>query len=283
MNTSYSPFSLFGVPAQAGTDTETTQSADSDLGPKAIREAYHDLFGGYNIPCFFSDEGDLLVSSKSSVHEVLSAVQRTVQQCVTSTQKIALIGGSHTLTLGSLRALHDTVGEYSLLYIDAHPDTMPDKEISFGSTLYHATKEGVLNPKRLALVGIRQIEEEEHEFIAREEPTVVSPLMLLEQGISAAHQLLLQKLPPPVYISIDLDGLDPAYAPGVTTPFPLGLTHREALSLTLPFCNSDLLGIEIVEHSPSRDIQRCTAFLAAALLQELTAATCKDSRERLGG
>jgi len=266
---------LYGVPSHIGTDPETSQSADSHLAPEAIRKAYASLFQGYNIPCAFEDRGDVKTSPEQSVDELLEEVKSSATEALTQNKQLIYLGGSHTFTLGSLRAVKEHRGDFSLLYFDAHPDLMPEERIYYGSTLYHASKEGVLDPKRIGFVGIRQIEEEESDFIEKNGSLVISPLELTRIGLTAAIEKLKQTLPPPYYMSIDLDGIDPAAAPGVTTPFPLGLYPRELLALALPFCCKDLIGFEIVEHSPKRDVQNCTVFLAATLLQELSQACAK--------
>lgn len=263
---------LYGVPSHIGTDPETSQSADSHLAPEAIRKAYASLFQGYNIPCAFEDRGDINTSPEQSVDELLEEVKSSATEALTQNKQLIYLGGSHTFTLGSLRAVKEHRGDFSLLYFDAHPDLMPEERIYYGSTLYHASEEGVLDPKRIGFVGIRQIEEEENDFIESHGSLVISPLELTRKGLEASLQNLKETLPPPYYMSIDLDGIDPSLAPGVTTPFPLGLFPRELLALALPFCGPDLIGFEIVEHSPKRDVQNCTVFLAATLLQELSQA-----------
>lgn len=263
---------LYGVPSHIGTDPETSQSADSHLAPEAIRKAYASLFQGYNIPCAFEDRGDINTSPEQSVDELLKEVKSSATEALMQNKQLVYLGGSHTFTLGSLRAVKEHRGDFSLLYFDAHPDLMPEERIYYGSTLYHASKEGVLDPKRIGFVGIRQIEEEESDFIEKNGSLVISPLELTRIGLTAAIEKLKQTLPPPYYMSIDLDGIDPSLAPGVTTPFPLGLYPRELLAMALAFCGKDLIGFEIVEHSPKRDVQNCTVFLAATLLQELSQA-----------
>jgi agmatinase len=263
---------LYGVPSHIGTDPATSQSADSHLAPEAIRSAYESLFQGYNIPCAFEDHGDVETSADQSVEELLTKVGEKTLEALQSGKQVIFLGGSHTFTLGSLRAVKAHRGDFSLLYFDAHPDLMPEERIYYGSTLYHASKEGVLDPKRIGFVGIRQIEEEEADFIEKNGSLVISPLELTRIGLTAAIEKLKQTLPPPYYMSIDLDGIDPSAAPGVTTPFPLGLYPRELLAMALAFCGKDLIGFEIVEHSPKRDVQNCTVFLAATLLQELSSA-----------
>ncbi|MCB0330132.1 MAG: arginase family protein [Bdellovibrionales bacterium] len=266
-------FHLYGVPSHIGTDSDTTQSSDSELGPASIRDTYAKLFGGYNIPQYFTDQGDVPIIPQGSVDELLDAVEKKVTETLQARKKVVMLGGSHTFTLGSLRAVKKEVGNFSLLYFDAHPDLMPEQRVYFGSTLHHAIEEKVLDPKRIGFVGIRQIEQEEQARIDKDHIKVISPSYLTKNGIETTLSELKGHLPPPYYMSIDLDGMDPALAPGVTTPFPFGLTSRELLALTTPFCGKDLLGFEIVEYSKSRDVSETTAILAAALLQELTAAT----------
>jgi len=258
---------LIGVPFDVGCRPNTSQTIDSRNAPEAIRTKLKKIFSNFNIELPFRDAGD--IEAEHSVASVLSAVQARVNQLLEQNKRFCLLGGAHTLTLGSLRGLAQAGKEVSLIYFDAHPDLMPRSEIDYGSTLFHAIKEGILKPDRLALIGIRQIEDEEQKIIKDNNILVVSPFELETTPQEEVIRRISQQCAAPYFMSIDLDALDPCFAPGVSTPYPLGMRPRELLGLAGRFFTPDLLGFELVELAPALDRNEETTHLAAAMLLEL--------------
>jgi len=258
---------LFGVPFDAGCRSSTAQTVDSRHAPREIRAKLDKILKNFNLTLPFTDIGD--VEAKNSVDSVLMAVQEKVSQLAQDNQRFCVLGGAHTLTLGSLRGLKQAEKDISLIYFDAHPDLMPRDEIDYGSTLFHAIEEGILDPKRIAFIGVRQIEEDEHRIIKEKEILSISPLELEKLGRDTILDRIKARCPAPFYMSIDLDSLDPCFAPGVSTPYPLGMRPRELLGLASEFFTEDLIGFELVELAPQLDRHEETAHLAVAMLLEL--------------
>jgi agmatinase len=266
-------FHLYGAPYDVGTNAETTQGIDSKNGPAALRRLLKQLYDGFNIPLAFTDFGD--IKAKETVESVLNAVEEKAFEILQTKSKFAFIGGAHTITLGSLRAAHKATGGYSLIYIDTHPDIMPESNIHYGSIIFHAINEGVLNPDRILYVGIRQIEQEEEELIARYNIKCIRGEEFLTPDWPDKLEQLKKDLPPPYMMSIDLDALDPTFAPGISCPYPFGLSPREMLYVAKSFCGPDLLGFDILELAPRFDQGDRTARLTAVTLHEITKATFK--------
>lgn len=264
-----SEVTVIGVPSSAGCRQETSYAIDQDRAPGAIRAALQDMMSGFNIPLAYGDAGD--VSVGGDVPEMLQAVQAKVSEVAQRGDVPFLLGGAHTLTLGTLRAISKIHPEFSLIYFDAHPDLMPHPQINYGSSLYYAVKEGVISPERLALIGIRQIEQEETAFIEREGIYSVHPFEFESAGgTRAVLEQITRRFKPPYFISIDLDGIDPSFAPGVTSPFPGGLTVREVLYLASELCRYPVAALEVVELAPVNDRNEETARIAAIFLHTLS-------------
>lgn len=258
---------LIGVPCSAGCRAETSFTIDQHRAPAAIRAAYEELMGGFNVPRCFSDKGD--VASGANVERMLVEVSNAVKTSLSAERVPFILGGAHTLTLGSLRAAHSVAPNFSLIYFDAHPDLMPHPDINYGSSLYYAVKEGLVNPQKIALIGIRQAETPEIDFIKEHGIILYTARDVASKGLEKVIKELHKKLSGPYFISVDLDGIDPAFAPGVTTPYPLGLAPREVEAIACEFSKELLVG-EIVEHAPANDRMGRTAYLAAGLLRSMT-------------
>lgn len=259
---------VYGVPSVAGCREETSEVMDQAEGPAKIRALYRYLIEGFDLAQTFTDCGD--IGATRDVATLLQATERAARESHLRQALPFFLGGAHTLTLGALRGVRASCGEFSLIYVDAHPDLMPRPEINYGSTLYHALNEGTLSPSRIGFVGIRMIERPEAQIIGERGIKSISTMELEKDGIVTSTERLLAALPAPYYLSIDLDAIDPSLAPGVTTPTPIGLSPREVLALSEVVLAHPVVGADIVELSPAADERDKTARIAAALLRELT-------------
>jgi len=175
------------------------------------------------------------------------------------------LGGDHAVTLGLVRACAGRTNRLTLLQIDAHPDLYEEYEgdrYTHASPMARIMDEGLA--QRMIQVGIRAMTEHQRQQAERFGVEVVE--MQSGQELSFDHL----DSNAPLYVSIDLDGLDPAFAPGVSHPEPGGLTVRQVLDLIqrLPI---PLVGADVVELNPSRDPGDLTAVVAAKLVKELAA------------
>ena len=171
------------------------------------------------------------------------------------------LGGDHSITFPILEAMAAEYGALNILHIDAHPDlyeTYEGDRFSHACPFFRALEAGCID--RLVQVGIRAWAPE-HAETARAH----NVLML---GAEECARIPYEQLEAPLYVSIDLDGLDPAFAPGVSHPEPGGLTTREVLAI-LARLPVPPVGADIVELNPERDTGLLTAHLAARLVKEL--------------
>jgi agmatinase len=183
-----------------------------------------------------------------------------------------IIGGDHSLTTEVLKAISSAIdSKLSLLYFDAHPDFVSSARNYYGSIL--TDSEQALDLCKSILIGTRAAEPEELENAIRSNLQIINPLDIVEQGLQKVSEKINSRIQgSKVYISIDLDCLDPAFAPGVSVPSPGGLTGIDLLYLLKAIVSGGaVVGLDIVELSPDYDINEMTASLAARILSECIA------------
>ena len=192
-----------------------------------------------------------------------SAITKRIAAVTQSGAKPLSLGGDHSVSFPILRAIKAAHGKVNILHIDAHPDlydAFDGDPYSHACPFARAIEDGCV--ENLVQLGIRSASPQQRAF--GEQNGVV---ML---GAEALDQIPYDKLSAPLYVSIDLDGLDPAYAPGVSHPEPGGLSTREVLSV-LSKLPAAPIGADIVELNPEKDINLATAHVAARLVKELAA------------
>jgi len=173
------------------------------------------------------------------------------------------LGGDHSITYPILEAIKARHGPVNVLHIDAHPDMYDEFDgdrYSHASPFARALEGGCIN--NLVQVGIRSSNPQLREFGQRHDVTML--------GAEQVGDVPYDRLQGPLYISIDLDGLDPAFAPGVTHQEPGGLTTREVIAM-IARCPGQVIGGDVVELNTERDINLLTANVAARLVKELAA------------
>ena len=255
---------LVGVPFSVGCRVETSTAIDQQNAPLAIRAALRTLTANFDIPHSFEDLGDL--SSKNTVNDVLKAVEDQVFDLVNKGDVPLILGGAHTLSLGTLRALSRVRPGFSMIYIDAHPDVMPHSTINYGSVMFYAFKEEVVRPDRVAMIGLRQVENPEYRVLRENNIFHIHAHEVEGIGIANVVKEIKDRFPAPYFISLDLDSIDPTFAPGVTSPYPCGLTPREVIYLVEELCRQSVIGLEVVELSPINDRNDDTAMIAASII-----------------
>jgi agmatinase len=178
-----------------------------------------------------------------------------------------VIGGDHSVTTITLQAIGDLCGKIDLLYFDAHPDFVSSTRDYYGSVLTDSSR--FIDFENSMLIGTRAAEAEELENAYKAGLEVITPMDIAELGIlKIADRIRSKNNNSKKYISIDLDCLDPAFAPGVSLPSPCGLSSVDLIYLVKIAVGMGILGIDIVELSPDFDINNITAFLAARILSE---------------
>lgn len=263
--------SMLGVPYDGG----STYARGAALGPPKIREALasdsSNLWTEDGVDLGASDIlhdlGDLEVPSDDR-NAVFEVIRQAAAHAVRSGGPIICLGGDHSITYPILRGL--STQNLTILHFDAHPDLYQD----YGGRLSHACQFARIMEERLARrliqVGIRTMNGEQREQARRFGVEVVSMRQL--------DTLARVAIEGPVYISFDLDALDPAFAPAVSHLEPGGLSVREVLTL-IQSVRAPVVGADIVELNPQRDGARRTAMVAAKVLKEIAAAMLRDGAE----
>ena len=178
-----------------------------------------------------------------------------------------VIGGDHSITTIILQAIGDSIGKIGMLYFDAHPDFVSSTTDYYGSVLTDSTEWIDFNES--LLIGTRSAETEELENAQRYEVEIVTPLDINENGISRIMEKVKSKYNRRrKYISIDLDCLDPAYAPGVSVPSAGGISSIDLITLIKQAVSLGIVGMDIVELSPDFDVNNMTSLLTSRILLE---------------
>ena len=200
----------------------------------------------------------------------LTTIEEQVEGILDQDSRVLCLGGDHSVTLPIVRAQSRHFPHLTVVHIDAHPDLYDELD---GDRLSHACPfSRILEERlvsRLVQLGIRTLNAHQREQAAR------FGVEILEMRNWRPADGLPQDLEGPLYLSLDLDALDPAFAPGVSHPEPGGLSTRELLDI-LHALPSPLVGADIVELNPLCDPAGLTARLAAKLLKEIAARMLED-------
>lgn len=190
---------------------------------------------------------------------------------IASAKKLPItIGGDHSITTLILQAIHEALegAKISLLYFDAHPDFVSSTRNYYGSVITDSSD--YINFAKSILIGTRAAELEELENASKQKLEIISPIDIIEFGINATVKKIISKCgSSKVYLSIDLDCMDPGVAPGVSVPAPGGLFPLDLIYLIKKITeNLQIVGMDIVELSPDYDLNQNTANHAARILME---------------
>lgn len=190
---------------------------------------------------------------------------------IVSAKKIPItIGGDHSITTIILQAIHDAFegDKISLLYFDAHPDFVSSARNYYGSVITDSSD--YINFLKSILIGTRSAELEELENASKQKLEIITPIDIIELGINTVVKKVISKCESSkVYLSIDLDCMDPGVAPGVSVPAPGGLFPLDLIYMIKKISeNLQIVGMDIVELSPDYDLNQNTANHAARILME---------------
>jgi agmatinase len=190
---------------------------------------------------------------------------------IASAKKLPItIGGDHSITTLILKAIHEALegDKVSLLYFDAHPDFVSSTRDYYGSVITDSLD--YINFTKSILIGTRAAELEELENASKQKLEIITPIDIIEFGINATVKKIISKCgSSKVYLSIDLDCMDPGVAPGVSVPAPGGLFPIDLIYMIKQITeNLHIVGMDIVELSPDYDLNQNTANHAARILME---------------
>lgn len=243
----------------------TTGIPGTRLGPDRIRqfsenaESYSPYFKKDLADCSISDAGNLEFDYLPTINEKLALIQKKVSDCLTQKAKPLLVGGEHTLTLAAVRAMISKYPDLALLQLDAHADLRDIGES--GSKTAHDTVikrvSEILKPDSIIQTGIR--------CMSREESALSEALTMDITDIEGIRKKLAKR---PVWLTLDLDILDPSIMPAVGTPEPMGASYREVIDLLVGLKGINFVGADIVEFNPLAADFAAPAVTAANLVRE---------------
>lgn len=261
-------FAVIGVPYDLG----VTNRPGSRFGPRAIREQstlsgefadslwpwQADSLGGKRAV----DAGDVTFRP-GTTDEMLASTERVVGRLIEAGTRVVSLGGDHLVSLPLLRAHHRTYGQMALVHFDAHSDTWEYDEaapLHHGMMFLKAAREGLIDPARSVQVGMRT-PNDTMGF------NVFDMNALLEMGVSGIVRAIRELAAGlPIYLTIDIDSLDPAFAPATGTPVIGGMTTAQLRSILFQLSGLPIVGADLVEVAPHYEGPAQITALAGATL-----------------
>lgn len=268
---------FIGIPLDIG----TSQRAGTRYGPRSIRNEsvmirpYNMATGAAPFDSLqVADLGDVPINTYNLIESV-RIIEAHYDTLLPHNVVPLTLGGDHTITLPVLRSLVKKHGPVGLIHVDAHTDTndeMFGEKIAHGTTFRRAVEEGLLDCKRVVQIGQRA-----QGYTSGDFQWGVDQGFRLFQAEQCWHKSLAPLMEEvrqimgegPVYLSFDIDGIDPAWAPGTGTPEVGGLTSIQGMEIVRGCRGLNLIGCDLVEVSPPYDLSGNTAQLAANLLYEM--------------
>ncbi|MCL4150639.1 UNVERIFIED_CONTAM: hypothetical protein GTU68_008258 [Idotea baltica] len=253
-------------------DASVTHRPGCRLGPQAVRAASVQLAELNAFPFGFDlyehlgivDYGDCFIDPHHP-ETVPGAIEAYATEILASGAKMLTFGGDHFIAYPLIKAHAAVHGPIALLQFDAHCDTWEDdgKRLDHGTMFARAVAEGIVDVTRSTQVGLRTYNDSDHGF------EILTSPWIHRNGIDAAIDVVRERAgEAPLYISFDVDGLDPAFAPGTGTPVPGGLASWQALELIRGLTGMNLIGMDVVEVSPPFDNAEITALAAATVAHD---------------
>ena len=266
-----------GIPFDSG----VTYRPGARFGPIAVRNASRLLRGyhaGLDVRPFAEqqvvDAGDI-VCNPFSIDESIAQIEAGSRELLGAADRLVCIGGDHTIALPLLRTVRERHGPVALVHFDAHLDTW---NTYFGAAYTHGTpfrrawEEGLLLEDHSIHLGIRGPLFSAEDLVddASFGFRILTAWDVLELGIAETAARVRERVgDAPMYVSIDIDALDPAFAPGTGTPEAGGMTSRELLGILRALRGLDLVGADVVEVAPAYDHADVTAVAASHAVYEL--------------
>ena len=255
-------------------DTATSNRPGARFGPRGIRAASTGIAWERHWPWTFDpfdhlaviDYGDCAFDY-GSPHSVPESIEAHAEQILNGGCAMLTFGGDHFISYPLLKAHARKHGPLSLIHFDAHSDTWPDEEgkrVDHGTMFWHAAKEGLVDPSRSVQIGLRTTNDDHQDFL------VLDARNVHRQGSEAIVEAIRARVGDnPVYLTFDIDCLDPAFAPGTGTPVCGGLSTVQALEILGGLRGINLVGMDVVEVAPAYDHADITSLAAATLAMEM--------------
>jgi len=253
-------------------DAATSFRPGARFGPKAIREASVQLAELLAFPDGIDPFKTLAVTDYGDCELDYGFHDRAVAQIESHATKIIdagvemlTFGGDHFVTYPLLRAHAKKYGPIALVHFDAHTDTWPDEDgrLDHGTMFSRAIKEGLIDTKHSIQIGIRT-----HNSNTKN-VTILDAPWVHKHGVDMVIEKIIKVVKDwPAYLTFDIDGLDPAYAPGTGTPVSGGLSSAQALGIVRGLVDLNFIGADVVEVAPAYDHGEITAIAAATIAHD---------------
>jgi len=260
-----------GIPLDIG----TTNRSGARSGPAAIRAASRMLVDGLH-PQHWVDATKLPLADVGDFAIALGDLDRSlalIEQQALEIGHLVALGGDHSITLPLLRALAKKHAPLALVHLDAHVDTWPDsfgQTYGHGSVFYHAIEEGLVDPLRMIQIGVRSpVQREVHDWTLARGVTMITAQDVHEAGPAAIVGRIREVIgDAAAYLSVDIDVLDPAFAPGTGTPEVGGLASWQVQAILRRLQGLRFVGMDLVEVAPAYDVSEITALAGATMVWE---------------
>ncbi len=269
------PFAIAGVPF----DGAVTNRPGARFGPQEIRRASLMLCDGLH-PFFnvtpvhhLGDALDMRLPNASPLTQLRSHIQQQASALMAK-HHCVFLGGDHSVTLPLLRAAHARYGPMALVHFDAHCDTWTDhfgEPSGHGTWTYEAIAEGLVSPQHTVQIGLRSSGERASREYVQDQGGLIFDARSL-RGLDGAllkpimRQILQRIGNMPCYLSLDIDCLDPAFAPGTGTPEPGGMTSSQVLTFLEELAPLNMVGMDCMEVAPAYDHAELTSNAAATFV-----------------
>jgi agmatinase len=269
---------VLGVPFDGGTSFRP----GARFGPASIREASRLLRPGYHVELDSEPVHDVQVVDAGDVdctpydiRQALEQIEEQASTLVAPGRRVVAVGGDHSIALGMLRAGAKVHGPVALIHFDAHLDTWDTyfgQPVTHGTMFRRAFEENLLLEDRSMHVGIRGPVYDREDFLRDSKFgfQILRASDVDSLGVPAVIQRILDRVgDAPAYISVDIDVLDPAFAPGTGTPEIGGLLSRELLAVLRGLGKLNIVGADVVEVAPAYDHADITSLAAATIVFDL--------------
>ncbi len=258
---------VIGVPDDSGSYARRKGTAQA---PRRIREvaSEREVFergGVRSIALPLGCSTDMRIADRGDVAK--GEVRDLVRGIVEKGKIPITMGGDHSITAEILKAI-DEIMEVSIVYFDAHPDFICSTREYYGSVVCDISEYDRIDFDSSIELGVRAPEPEELINLRRKHLETLSPYDIEALGLKGVLKRIKQRVKKDVYVSVDMDVVDPAFAPGVSVPVPGGLSSAQALYLVRKISEIGLVGLDVMEVCPPYDVQDVTSHLAARVMME---------------
>jgi agmatinase len=258
---------LIKIPYNAGA---LSKREGVELAPDRIEEQLKDLNLNEKNELPYIEIGSIEVDN-SNLRESLKKISTEIEK---QENFFIAVGGDHSITNPIITVLKEKHSEIGLIIFDAHPDLMPaDATLDHENYLTALIDKKTIKPENIMIIGVRDIDKQERKYITKNNIKLYTAKQIFANDIKNVTDAITEQARKykRLYISIDIDVLDPAFAPGTGSPEPGGLSSRELLYIIqrlrlLP----SIAAIDIIEVNPKKDLNNMTSKLAAKLINELS-------------